>query len=176
MVRVFRLVCVLCAFVALPATLRADDVCLLCGGAAALSAPGSTIGGDSRPPIEIDLAAGFNFRRIALPGVGGDMLVEAGGYGLADSGSPTGYGLVGHVTIRGAPNAQLNVELPRAIVLTAKSGGRIEIGRIDHTLPKSPRLDANGRLQFSFSGALALPAGAAPGDYKASFSIDATYE
>lgn len=179
MVRALSLLAALAAFALAPAA-RAADVCLLCGGnpgdsAGPTQAP-SQSGSDTRQPIEIELAAGFNFRRFRHQGAVGELLVDASRQSMTDVGGITGYGLVGQVVIRGAPNAAVSVALPDTVMLTGKHGGRIEVRRIDNTLPKSPRLDGNGRLEFSFSGTLSLPASAGPGEYQASFSIDATYD
>lgn len=177
MARAFHLLPITMAIVLAPLAARAGDTCLLCGASGVpAGAAQSAAGNGSRPPIEIELTSGFNFRRFALPGPHGEVLVKADRSSLGDSGGMGGYGLVGQVVVRGAPNSAVAVTLPVTILLTGKGGGRIEIARIATTLPRNPRLDANGRLEFSFSGPLNLPAGAVPGDYQASFSIDATYE
>ena len=184
MVRALSLLAAVAAFALAPAA-RAADVCLLCGdnpGDSDIAGPAqdrsrsqsqSQSGSDPRRPIEIELAAGFNFRRFRHQGAVGELLVDASRQSMTDVGGITGYGLVGQVVIRGAPNAAVSVALPDTVMLTGKHGGRIEVRRIDNTLPKSPRLDGNGRLEFSFSGTLSLPASAGPGEYQASFSIDA---
>lgn len=159
--------------IAAPAAL-ADPGCLLCGSDQRTgSAP--SIGGTAQTPLEIDLVSGFNFSRFTVPGPGGGVLVEARRSGTA-VGAGGALGLVGQVVIRGAPHAALHIDLPRSIVLLNRHGGRIEITRIVHSLPKNPELDANGRLEFSFEGPLSLPEGARPGDYAAAFSIDAAYQ
>jgi hypothetical protein len=173
-----RVVCLFAAAIAaatpaVPA--GAGEGCLLCGaGSPATSATaGGTIGGDARPALDIEMTTGFNFRRFRAPGASGDVLVEADG---SVAGGPADYALVGNVVIRGAPHSAVAVSLPQSIVLASRRGGRIEIRRLRDSLPKNPRLDANGRLEFSFSAPLELPAGALPGDYRASFSIEAVYD
>jgi Domain of unknown function (DUF4402) len=176
MLRAVRLAAVLAA---LAAPLRAGaEGCLLCGDSGPAAADcgatgGGVTGGGAGTPIEIEMQAGFNFRRLSLPGGRGDVLVEADGTAVGAGG---GYALVGQVVVRGAPGAAISIELPRTIVLTSRGGGRIELADIRSTLPRTTRLDANGRIEFGFSAPLSLPAGASPGDYRASFSIDANYD
>jgi hypothetical protein len=152
----------------------AGDGCLLCGAdtSRTSAAAGSAIG-DARPALDIEMSTGFNFRRFRAPGAGGDVLVEADG---SLAGGSADYALVGNVVSRGAPNAAVAVSLPQSIVLASRRGGRIEIRRLHDSLPKNPRLDASGRLEFSFTAPLELPAGVLPGDYRASFSIEAVYD
>lgn len=179
MLRAVRLFAAVAALATPLVPARGGEPCLLCGGQGSGQA-GDTVGGDSsagpgeaRPPIDIEMTTGFNFRRFTLPGAGGEMLVEADGASIGGDG---GYALVGQVVIRGAPHAHVNVVLPARITLVSRSGDRIEIMELRDDLPRDPQLDANGRLEFSFSAPLALPAGAQPGNYRASFSIDANYD
>ncbi len=155
----------------------ASAQCLLCGerdiGAIA-SQSGSSSGAQ---PLQIELQSGFNFHRLSLRGSRGDMLVETDTRSTGDSNvNLSGHGLIGHVMIRGNPNAEIDVELPRSIRLTCRDGSHIDIDRLTTDLPQNPRLDANGRLEFSFGAALLLPPTANPGDYSASLSIDANYK
>lgn len=175
-----RLLAVIAALATPLVPARGGEPCLLCGGQGSGQGGGDTRvgdaggpGGETRPPIDIEMTTGFNFRRFTLPGAGGEMLVEADG---ATIGGEAGYALVGQVVVRGAPHAHVSVVLPARIALVSHSGDRIEIKDLRDTLPRDPRLDANGRLEFSFSAPLALPAGAQPGNYRASFSIDANYD
>jgi hypothetical protein len=156
-----------------------SGACLLCGGeagaalGAALEGAGHAAG---QPPLEIELYSGFNFHRLPVSGAAGEMLVDSGHQFVAGESGLSGYGLVGRVVIRGAPNADIYVDLPRRIALVGRSGERIEIDRVTAALGPSPRLDSSGRLEFTFSGSLEFPAGVSPGDYRAAFTVDAGYQ
>lgn len=157
--------------------LRAAPPCLLCAGDDRLAAaPASGPRRSDEMPIEIDLSAGFNFRRAVLSGQTGDMIVDASRSPGGESALVGDYGLVGNVVITGRPNAAVHVALPRRVELVSRNGDRLVVDQLASTLPADPRLDANGRLEFSFGGMLALPAAANPGDYRAAISIDASYQ
>ena len=174
MLRALRLAVAIAILAAPAVPAGAGDACLLCGGAGSTGGgTGSAIGGgDARPPIDIEMSAGFNFRRFTLPGAGG-LIVEAKGWSGEGGGD---YALVGDVVIRGAPHAQVHVLLPDSVELVSRSGDRVRVDRITSNLPRDPQLDANGRLGFSFAAPVVFPAGMRPGDYRASFSVEATYD
>jgi hypothetical protein len=78
------------------------------------------------------------------------------------------------VTVHGAANRALRVDLPRRIELYSLSGGRITLDDVTSDLPPAPRLDAAGNLSFRFGGRL-LVSGDSDGQYRGDLPITVEY-
>lgn len=153
-----------------------DDVCRLCTSTAV---PLSTA--DTREiPLSIDITTKLDFSRAALTHGGGGGAIEidpdSGGRrmagGLIDIG---GTAVAGAAVVRGAPGRQIRVDMPPAVRMTSSTGSVIEISGLHTNLAHNPRLDASGRLSFSFGGKL-LVQGSATGTFRGRIPITAQYE
>ncbi len=77
--------------------------------------------------------------------------------------------------LTGEPGRLLRIELPAQITLSTPGGGRAELENLATDLSAAPRLDANGRLNFSFGGKLRV-SGDASGHYRGRVRITAQYD
>lgn len=123
--------------------------------------------------VGISVETGFNFHRTDTAA---DRVLEAPGGAMAGTGTNNIPSLFGRVTLTGTPGRAVYVDLPRRIVLRGPGGDSITVAGIESDLPRAARLDDNGRLDFSFSGALSVPVLPSTGDYTADFTISASYE
>lgn len=130
-------------------------------------------------PISIDITTKLDFSRIGLTG-GGSGAVSLDPQGgarrvdgeIIDLG---GFPLAGQAIVRGQPGRAIRVDMPATARMTSATGGDVEIVGLKTDLPLAPRLDSNGRLEFSFGGRL-LVRGDAFGTFRGRIPITAVYE
>ena len=86
-----------------------------------------------------------------------------------------GSALVGSAALTGAPGRTVKVDIPLTIRMTSAAGGDIEITNLRTNLPPQPKLDAFGRLEFTFGGDLVIK-GSVAGTFRGRIPITAEYE
>jgi hypothetical protein len=152
-----------------------DDMCRLCKP----NEPNGQITVDREIPLSIEITTKLDFSRAALSGMGGgaiDINPMSGSRqvdgGIVDLG---GSALAGTAVVRGEPGRPVRIDMPRSTRMTSGTGGVVEISELRTSLTGSPRLDQNGRLEFSFGGRL-LVHGSASGTFRARIPITAQYE
>jgi hypothetical protein len=127
--------------------------------------------------VQLQIETSLSFDRLILSGNG------AGAATIRPEGAKAGEGAVvavgpratvGMVTVRGAPNRALRVEMPHRIELFSLSGGRITLEDVTTDLSPSPRLDAAGNLSFRFGGRL-IVSGDSDGQYRGDLPITVEY-
>jgi hypothetical protein len=130
-------------------------------------------------PLSIDIVTKLSFSRTAKTGNGsGEIRVNPAtgaariNGGLVDLG---GYALAGTAIVSGEPGRIVRIDMPASIQMTASSGGVIELSNILTDLNAAPRLDTNGRLQFSFGGNLRVD-GNISGKFRGRIPITVQYE
>ncbi len=127
--------------------------------------------------MSVEVQTSLDFDRVLLTGpAGGTARLEPTG-ARSSSGAVaavSGRSMVGSVLIRGEPNRQVRVDLPRRIELIALSGARLTLDRVVSDLPAYPRLDGRGELTVRFGGEL-LVSGTAEGEYRGDVAITAEY-
>lgn len=165
---------------ALPALLLlfaapASAQCLLCG-----EQPGGPAPAADEADLRIDIDAGLTFRRVAMTGPGGGQVAVDPATGLSrasgDIADLAGANASAHVRVTGAPGRLVRIELPSRIVLSGPGGATAELRDIRSTLPRTPRLDANGQLEFDFAGTLAVADPGPGGDFRGAIPVTASYE
>lgn len=140
----------------------------------------STVTAETRETvISIDITTQLDFSRAALSGANGgtievnpdngDRRVDGG---LLDLG---GSALAGSAVIRGEPGRPVRIDMPTTVRMTSSTGSSIEIWGLRTNLTRSPQLDLNGRLIFSFGGRLVIR-GSAAGTFRGRIPITAQYE
>lgn len=154
-----------------PASLGAQ--CLLCE----TSAPE---GGHEAPqPLAIDIEGGLDFERVAVSGsVGGSVVVDPISRSRRVTGALSdlgGLAMTGSAIVRGEPGRAVRISLPDTVSLRSPGGSAATITRLRTDLPDTPRLDGNGRLRFSFGGALDV-VGDMEGDYRGRITITVDYQ
>lgn len=127
-----------------------DVVCKLC--------PEAREEAKERTPIAVSVESGLSFSRLALSRRGegeveidpvtGRKIVHSN---ILDLG---GVSFSGRARIMGEPLQPVRVDMPGSITLHAPGGGEAELSDFVTDLPKTPVLDANGSLEFSFGGRL----------------------
>ncbi|WP_169738080.1 DUF4402 domain-containing protein [Sphingomonas astaxanthinifaciens] len=146
--------------------------CRLCGEGDTLTAPDEKAG-----PVALEVQTSLDFDRVILTGTAGGTAHVGPDGSRSTSGAlapMTGRAMNGDVVIRGEPNRQVRVELPRRIELYGFSGGMLTITAITSDLPAFPRLDAEGRLRIRFGGELYV-SGDAEGTYRGDVPITVDY-
>ena len=146
--------------------------CRLCRDGETLTAPDEKAG-----PVALEVQTSLDFDRVILTGTAGGTAHVGPDGSRSTSGAlapMTGRAMNGDVVIRGEPNRQVRVELPRRIELYGFSGGMLTITAITSDLPAFPRLDAEGRLRIRFGGELFV-AGDAEGTYRGDVPITVDY-
>lgn len=146
--------------------------CLLCAPVQAAA---------KKPPptaIAIQIETGIDFSRLGLIArnrAGNATIDPATGQrtvtGLLDL---SGLPVEGTVTIRGAPNEIITVDMPPQVILTNSVGGTVRLTAITTTLKKTVKLDQNGALSFTFGGRLEVD-GSADGDFRGRIPITVDY-
>lgn len=130
-------------------------------------------------PISIDITTKLDFSRAALTGKGsGAITVDPMASGRQVNGELIDLGgvpLAGQAIVRGEPGRAVRVDMPATARMTSATGGVVEIVGLKTDLPPVPRLDANGRLEFSFGGRL-LVKGDVAGTFRGRIPITALYE
>ena len=127
-------------------------------------------------PVRLSVETSLDFDRLVLTGgEGGTAQLRPDGSTSTSGGLTTsGRGIVGLVTIQGEAGRLVRIDLPTGIALESASGGQILIDSLTTDLPAMPRLDAAGRLQFRFGGALQV-VGDAEGNYRSDVPITVDY-
>ncbi len=130
-------------------------------------------------PLRIEVTAKLSFSRMALTGNGGAQVAvdpESGRRNLnGDIMGLGGYPVAGSVTLTGEPGRGVRIDMPRSIRMLSSTGGSILINDLRTTLNAAPRLDANGKLDFSFGGKLEVN-GNMSGSFRGRIPITANYE
>jgi hypothetical protein len=151
---------------------RVSAQCRLCDQPAT-QAPVATPDAD----VQLQLEASLNFDRLILSGAGNGAATIRPDGGTGSEGAVVGLSsraTVGMVTVHGAPNRALRVDMPRRIELYSLSGARIILDDVTSDLPSTPRLDAAGNLNFRFGGRL-LVTGDSDGQYRGDLPITVEY-
>jgi hypothetical protein len=130
-------------------------------------------GGD----VALEVETSLNFDRLIVSGQGSGAAIlrpdgSTSAVGAVSQVSPRA--MVGSVAVRGEPNRQVRIELPRRIDLYSVSGGRISFDDVVSDAAALPRLDSAGRLTFRFGGRLTV-SGDAEGDYRGELPIVVEY-
>jgi hypothetical protein len=151
---------------------RALAQCRLCDQPAT-QLPTDSADGD----VQLQVEASLSFDRLVLAGSGnGAAIIRADGgssrEGAVLSVSPRAT--VGIISVHGAPNRALRVQMPHRIELYSLSGGRITLDDVTSDLASSPRLDAAGNLSFHFGGRL-LVTSDTDGQYRGDLPITVEY-
>jgi hypothetical protein len=127
--------------------------------------------------VQLQIETSLSFDRLVLSGAGsGAATIRPDGVNSSE-GAVVAVGpraTVGTVTVHGAANRALRVDLPRRIELYSLSGGRITLDDVTSDLPPAPRLDAGGNLSFRFGGRL-LVSGDSDGQYRGDLPITVEY-
>jgi Domain of unknown function (DUF4402) len=152
-----------------------DDACRLCKPSEVASQAEAV----REIPLTLEISTKLDFSRAALSGAGGgaiDLDPQSGSRrvdgGMIDLG---GSALAGAAIVRGQPGRAVRIDMPVSARMTSSTGGVVEISGLRTTLGVSPRLDQNGRLEFSFGGKL-LVRGNTSGTFRARIPITAQYE
>ena len=161
----------------LPLLLAAgDESCLLCAGGGAPTALTAT---ERSVPLSIEITTKLDFSRAALPASGGgqiDLDPQSGnkrvGGGMVDLG---GAALAGTAIVTGEPGRAVRIDMPTSARMTSAAGGVVEIIGLRTSLMGAPRLDATGRLEFSFGGTLVVR-GNVSGTFRTRIPITAQYQ
>ena len=161
----------------LPLLLAAgDDTCLLC---TSNDAQVAAVAERSDLPLTIEITTKLDFSRAALPASGGgqiDLDPQSGNKrvngGLVDLG---GAALAGTAIIRGEPGRAVRIEMPHNARMTSPTGGVVELTGLRTSLMAGSRLDASGRLEFTFGGTLVVR-GHSAGTFRARIPITVQYQ
>jgi hypothetical protein len=126
--------------------------------------------------VQLRIETSLSFDRLVLGTGNGAATIRPDGVSSTEGGvagvSPRSS--VGAITVHGAPNRALRVQLPHRIELYSVSGGHITLDDVTSDLPGAPRLDAAGNLTFRFGGRL-LVTGDSDGQYRGDLSITVEY-
>ena len=163
---------VLTALIALVSAVPAvadEDACELCL---------STIRVGSERPLQIEIANGLHFSRLALRGRHdggveidphtGEKRVDAG---LIDLG---GMSYQGRARVTGEPLRPVRIELPQRVLLRSPDGAEAELTGFVTTLPAVVMLDEYGVLEFAFGARLSTQ-GARSGNFRGRIAIRVDY-
>ena len=118
-------------------------------------------------PVDLAIESDVDFGRILIVGDGvGRVLIDLSSGsktvfgGLEDFG---GISVQGHAIVTGEPMRTIRVEFPTRITLSDPTGATAEMRDFATDLPPLIALDANGQLEFHFSGTLYTDAELASG-------------
>ena len=115
--------------------------------------------GDGTVPA-LSIQNEIDFGRLILLGSGASsVLLDLATGEKITAGNLDDYGgvsMVGRATVTGRPHSQVNVIFPDRITMRDPRGGIAELREFATNLPRVARLDGAGRLEFTFSGRLAL--------------------
>lgn len=129
-------------------------------------------------PLRVDIETQLDMGRVAVGAMGGEVEIDpASGVrrvrgDVVDLG---GFALTGVVTVRGEPGAQVRVILPASVDLEGGHGRTARVTGFVTDLSATPRLGADGRLQFRFGGRLQI-AGLDDGDYRGRIPVTVQYQ
>lgn len=112
--------------------------------------------------LTITIESDVDFGRLVLLGSGAGQVVldlaTGQKYPTGDIDDLGGMPVTGRATITGAPFEQIVVALPGEIAMRDPSGGNATLRDFVTDLEGFPTLDANGQIQFRFSGTLVIDA------------------
>lgn len=112
--------------------------------------------------LEIMIESDIDFGRVVLLGNGEARVLldlESGQKTvIGDVDDLGGMPITGRAVITGAPFEQIVIDLPNEVAMRDPSGGDARIRDFVTNLPGFPTLDANGQLEFRFSGTLVIEA------------------
>jgi hypothetical protein len=130
-------------------------------------------------PLQVEIRTQLDFSRATTGGKGGGRISIDPDSGtrqvagnLVDLG---GSALAGTAVVTGEPGRQIRIDLPLSIRMTGSHGGAIEITNLRTNLPAGARLDAFGKLEFSFGGDVNVD-GNSTGTFRGRIPITAEYE
>lgn len=114
--------------------------------------------------LEVSIESDVDFGRLVLLGSGAGRVVLDLSTGTkfltGDVDDLGGLPITGRALITGAPFEQVEIDLPSSVDMRDPSGGSAVMREFVTDLPGFPSLDADGQLEFSFSGTLVIDADA----------------
>jgi len=112
--------------------------------------------------LELSIESNIDFGRVVVLGEGeGRVLLDldTGQKRLiGDVDDLGGVPVTGRAIITGAPFEPVVIELPNEVAMRDPTGGNARIRDFVSDLPGFPTLDANGQLEFRFTGTLVIEA------------------
>ena len=130
-------------------------------------------------PLQVEIRTQLDFSRATTGGKGGGKISidpDSGTRRLAgDLVDLGGSALAGTAVVTGEPGRPVRIDIPLSIRMNGTQGGAIEITNLRTNLPPGAKLDAFGKLEFSFGGDLAVD-GSITGTFRGRIPITAEYE
>lgn len=163
------------ASLAVPATLRAQDIaapCQLCS-----ATPPDLATARAPAPIRLEVETRLDFDKVVFngPGSASIALSPDGVARLSGAASAAGArAMPGSVLIRGEPGRAVRIDLPQSVTLFGDGAGTLRIESLSTDLPAFPRLGEDGTLTFRFGGDLRL-VGDSEGAFRGTIDIIADY-
>ena len=113
-------------------------------------------------PLTITIESDIDFGRVVLLGQGESRVILDLNTGqktlIGDVDDMGGMPITGRAIITGAPFEEVIIDLPGEIAMRDPNGGEARVNDFVTDLSGFPRLDANGQLEFRFSGTLVIDA------------------
>lgn len=113
-------------------------------------------------PLMITIESDIDFGRVVLLGQGESRVILDLATGqktlIGDVDDLGGMPITGRAIITGAPFEEIVIDLPGEIAMRDPNGGEARVNDFVTDLSGFPRLDANGQLEFRFSGTLVIDA------------------
>lgn len=132
--------------------------------------PPSGGGGGGRPnnrALDLEIQSDIDFGRLLIIGSGDGRvildLVTGSKTVFGDLDDFGGLTVQGRATIRGRPMRTIRIGFPSSVTLSDARGGRAELRDFKTSLRAMPTLDANGQLEFTYTGTLYTTAAIASG-------------
>ena len=123
--------------------------------------PGKNNGRDCRR-LDITIQSDIDFGRVVLLGHGEGRIVLDLTTGekrlIGDVDDLGGVPITGRAMVTGAPFEAVEIDFPNEVDMRDPTGGSARIRDFETDLPGYPTLDANGQLEFRFSGTLVIEA------------------
>ena len=114
--------------------------------------------------LTITIESDIDFGRVVLLGQGESRVILDLATGqktvIGDVDDMGGMPITGRAIITGAPFEEVIIDLPGEIAMRDPNGGEARLNDFVTDLSGFPRLDANGQLEFRFSGTLVIGADA----------------
>ena len=114
--------------------------------------------------LTITIESDIDFGRVVLLGQGESRVILDLATGqktvIGDVDDMGGMPITGRAIITGAPFEEVIIDLPGEIAMRDPNGGEARLNDFVTDLSGFPRLDANGQLEFRFSGTLVIAADA----------------
>jgi hypothetical protein len=134
---------------------------------------------DEARRLKIEIRSSLDFSRAtSTSSKGGMIAIDPDSGARSSSGDAIDLGgspFAGSALVTGEPGRAVSIDMPSTIRLTSASGGSMQIVNLRTNLPPAPKLDINGRLEFSFGGDLQLKGNVA-GQFRGRIPITAEYE